>query len=132
MGNSGNCLNPFFFAVCGQHIKNQLSGVVSLKPDGGYDNRDLCEWVIEFPVGKRISLKTTFFDLEGRYPACNLDKLQIRDGADMNGTLIGSFCGINKPPHVQSSSNVLYIRFESDRSINGKGFLLEFSEAPLG
>lgn len=121
----------FFSLVCGQHIKNKLAGTVSLKPGGGYDDSELCEWIIEFPVGKRISLKTKFFQLEGVYPSCNFDRLQIHDGSSINNTIIGKFCGYNKPPHIQSLTNFLYIRFESDGSKNGEGFELEFSEAPL-
>lgn len=122
----------FYSLVCGQHIKNKLSGTVSIKPDGGYDHSELCEWIIEFPVGKRISLKTKFLQLEGAYPICAFDRLQIHDGRSINDTIIGKFCGYNKPPQIQSSTNFLYIRFESDATRNEGGFELEFSEAPLG
>ncbi|XP_066929338.1 cubilin-like isoform X2 [Clytia hemisphaerica] len=122
--------------VCGEHIKKldatkPLSGVVSLKPDGGYDSSDLCEWVIEFPAGKKISLNTKFFNLETGYPECNFDKLEIRDGKDNNAPLVGKFCGETKPPPVQSSENFLYIRFTSDAFRSGQGFELEYSEQTI-
>jgi len=93
----------YFFSVCGEHIKNSLSGSVSLKPLGGYDKSESCEWVIEFPQGKRISLSPKFFELENDGTACRFDKVEIRDGADSNAALMGVFCGSLTPPHLQSS-----------------------------
>ena len=77
-------------------------------------------------------MKTKFLQLEGNYPTCSFDRLQIHDGSSSNDTMIGKFCGYNKPPHIKSSTNFLYIRFESDENSNEGGFELEFSEAPLG
>lgn len=117
-----------YAAVCGETIKNSLFGVIKMPQ---YTDNENCVWVIEFPVGKQISLRTKSFDLEYGGMSCMYDYVEIRDGADKSAPLFGKFCGSAKPPRFRSTGNSLYIRFVSDKSAVGDGFQFEYSEAPI-
>lgn len=128
-------MQTFYFPislVCGEHIRNSLNGTIDMKPEFGYYSNETCEWIIEFPVGKKISLETTSFLLESGYPSCRFDYLEIRDGRDSNAPLIGRWCSRFKPPHIQSSTNFIYIKFKTDSSVTRDGFSIKYSEQPLG
>lgn len=122
--------DPYLYIlVCGETIKNSLFGVIKMPQ---YTDNENCVWVIEFPVGKQISLRTKSFDLEYGGMSCMYDYVEIRDGADKSAPLFGKFCGSAKPPRFRSTGNSLYIRFVSDKSAVGDGFQFEYSEAPIG
>jgi len=54
---------------------------------------------------------------------CRYDRLELRDGSDENATLLGQLCGQDVPVRrFKSSSNVMFIRFVSDPSLNELGF----------
>ena len=53
------------------------------------------------------------------------DFLQVFEGSDANGPDLtnGGICHTQKKPQVLTSTgNMMYIRFVSDSSVNGKGF----------
>lgn len=59
---------------------------------------------------------------------CEFDNLQIFDGFEAeNATSLGRFCGKNKPGDFISTFNHLHIHFSSDASINGRGFVANYS-----
>ena len=96
-----------------------------------YNHNEVCEWVIQFPIGKQISLVTKSFSLENDGSLCRYDFLEIRDGETKYSPLFGKFCGSAKPPHFISTGNYLYIKFKSDYSFADNGFQLEYSDAPI-
>ncbi|CAH1250659.1 ST14 [Branchiostoma lanceolatum] len=91
-----------------------------------YTNNTDCEWVIQVKEGATIKLTFDDFDIEGPY--CAYDFLEIRDGPDDQSEAIGNqYCGDTlKGQTVRSTSNYLYLRFHSDRSIAGHGFSASF------
>ncbi|XP_068628109.1 cubilin-like [Battus philenor] len=94
-----------------------------------YPENRVCEYIISTTPGKAIQLTFQDFDLENnRYTDCQYDRVEIKDGPDVNSTSLGIFCGTgNIPPMLISSLNYMYIRFKSDMSISGTGFYANYT-----
>lgn len=52
---------------------------------------------------------------------------QVRDGDSSESPLLGKFCGSSLPENVTSSGNTLWMRFKSDSSVQGDGFVAYFA-----
>ena len=61
------------------------------------------------------------FDLENQ-PACEYDHVDIHDGDDLQAARLGRFCGNERPEEMVTSGNVMFISFESDKSVQKRGF----------
>lgn len=57
---------------------------------------------------------------------CRYDYVEVRDGVDENGQLVGKYCGKIAPSPVVSSGNQLYIKFVSDYETHGAGFSIRY------
>lgn len=57
---------------------------------------------------------------------------QVRDGATSNSPLLGTFCGADLPPRLQSTQTSLFVRFSTDSSVGNRGFLAAFGAALEG
>ncbi len=59
---------------------------------------------------------------------------QIRNGGTSDGDLISRLCGGQLPQPISSASNLMYIKFVSDGSVNNHGFMgvVEFREGVAG
>ena len=86
-----------------------------------YPINTICKWVISVPGKGRVTLGFDTFELESDF-ACRYDYLLIRDGKAINSPVIGTFCGVNKPPTITSTSSSLSIEFHSDSSATRSGF----------
>lgn len=53
--------------------------------------------------------------------------VQVRDGDNANSTLLGRYCGSQKPADVISNFNYLHITFASDDSNHYRGFLAKYT-----
>ena len=60
--------------------------------------------------------------------------IQIRNGGTVDADLIGRLCGDQLPQPVSSSSNIMYLKFVSDGSVNNHGFManIQFREGMAG
>ncbi|XP_057337332.1 cubilin-like isoform X2 [Microplitis mediator] len=85
----------------------------------------LCEWKIQLPIGEKIRITWTTFDLE-ESDSCLFDYLQIFEGPDMDSPTLGTFCGSNLPSTMELDSNVALIVFKSDWSNEHTGFKLQY------
>lgn len=91
-----------------------------------------CEWVITAPTGHQIELKVLNFTLEDTFN-CQDDYLEIRNGMSKESPLIGRFCGDEIIPRlIPSFTNHLYLRFQSDNALEGKGFKIEYEQTSTG
>lgn len=61
-----------------------------------------------------------------RHDSCAYDYLEVRDGNSETSTLLGRFCGYDKPDDIKTSSNQLWMKFVSDGSVNKAGFAANF------
>ncbi|KAL3196292.1 hypothetical protein MRX96_001635 [Rhipicephalus microplus] len=69
------------------------------------------------------------------YKDCPYDKIEVRDGANEDAYLLGRFCGAQGEPEVVSSSGrEMFLFFNSDSYLSGRGFKAEFRvhKKPLG
>ncbi|XP_053305218.1 embryonic protein UVS.2-like [Spea bombifrons] len=89
-----------------------------------------CTWVILAPVGFKVSLTMTDFNVE-RQRTCSYDYVLVFDGPKPTSPQKGKYCGqVNVPP-IESSGNSLLVQFHSDGSVVAKGFLANYAFIPL-
>jgi len=55
------------------------------------------------------------------------DAVTVYDGANNQSPVIGSYCGTERPRDILSSTNHLFIVFQSDSSDNAAGFRAHYS-----
>lgn len=89
-----------------------------------YEDNKNCVYDIIAPLGKAIVLNFTDFNIEDD---CDFDSLRIYDGVNSNGTLIGTYCGSERPPSAISTFNHLHLIFQTDSSNTGPGFKASYS-----
>ena len=89
-----------------------VDGIIqSNKPGEKYENNMDCQWNITSNAWVELTFDhfdTELFD----------DYLTVYDGASLSAPVIGRFSGRNPPPPLVSSSNNLYVRFETDAAQN--------------
>nr|AEP25603.1 bone morphogenic protein 1 [Holothuria glaberrima] len=117
-------------AICGGNITRKERGVIQSPnyPDYYSVNKE-CVWVITMRNRNRrfqVGLRFNSFDVE-RHDNCIYDYVEVRDGNSSESPLLGRFCGYSVlPPDLQSTGNVLHVKFVSDSSVNKAGFSAEF------
>lgn len=57
---------------------------------------------------------------------------QVRDGSTSSSPLLGTFCGVEIPPRLQSTQRSLYIHFKTDSSVSNHGFEAAYGSALEG
>lgn len=66
-------------------------------------------------------------DLEA-HTECSMDYVEVFDGSDtVASKSLGRFCTSAHPALIRSSTNHVAIKFRSDISVQGRGFLLQYS-----
>ncbi|CAG7721293.1 unnamed protein product [Allacma fusca] len=118
---------------CGGIIRSMNGEVGRItSPNYGHGNYDhsICFWVLIVRPGRTI--KITFNDMNISAPpqgGCTTDYLVLRNGGHPDSPLLGTgrYCGNNKPPDMETSSNRLYVKFLTFSS-GGRGFSLTYSE----
>lgn len=58
--------------------------------------------------------------------------LQVRDGPMPSSPLLGTYCGAEIPPRLQSTQRSMYIRFVTDSSVSNYGFEAAYDSALKG
>jgi len=61
---------------------------------------------------------------------CKFDYVEIFDGDNEKADLIGTFCGDQVPGVIITSSSQALVKFTTDESMFGKGFLLSYRSLP--
>ena len=62
---------------------------------------------------------------------CAYDKVTVYDGVDNSATRLGRYCGTTLPGEVISTTNSLFVSFQSDSSVTKVGFNIKYT-ASLG
>lgn len=57
---------------------------------------------------------------------------QVRDGSISSSPLLGTYCGNEIPPRLQSTQKSMYIRFKTDSSVSNHGFEAAYGSALEG
>lgn len=110
--------------VCGGDFEEENGVITSPWFPNPYEDNKNCVYNIMAPLGKAIVLNFTDFEIEDD---CDFDSLRIYDGIDSNSTLIGGYCGDEKPPMAISTMNHLHLMFDTDSSNTGRGFRAVYS-----
>ncbi|XP_013175197.1 PREDICTED: cubilin-like [Papilio xuthus] len=116
-------------SICHKQLYGDSGIIQSPGYPFSYPENKVCEYIINTSPGKSIQLTFQDFNIENNsYSDCIYDNVEIRDGPDINSTLLGRFCGSELLPPVQTSTfNIMYIRFRSDMSITGAGFYANYT-----
>uniref|UniRef100_A0A671YT90 Neuropilin n=1 Tax=Sparus aurata TaxID=8175 RepID=A0A671YT90_SPAAU len=112
---------------CGGNIRISTANyLTSPEYPVSYPPSQRCTWVISAPgPHQRILINfNPHFDLEDR--ECKYDYVEVRDGVDESGQLVGKYCGKIAPSPVVSSGNQLFIKFVSDYETHGAGFSIRY------
>uniref|UniRef100_A0A672LSD9 Neuropilin-1a n=1 Tax=Sinocyclocheilus grahami TaxID=75366 RepID=A0A672LSD9_SINGR len=122
-----NLINLVQLYKCGDNIR--ITSANYLTSPGypvSYYPSQKCIWVITAPgPNQRILINfNPHFDLEDR--ECKYDYVEVRDGVDESGQLVGKYCGKIAPSPVVSSGNQLFIKFVSDYETHGAGFSIRY------
>jgi len=116
-------------ASCGsQDHKGSDYGTVSSPGSPSYYSTNLyCTYDIQVSRGKAVKLTWSTFDVKGKMPSCSDDYVEIFIGCSRRS--IGKYCSENgyKPFDIYSHDNCLRLRFKSDSSGGGKGFVASYS-----
>lgn len=95
-----------------------------------------CIWKIIAPLHKTITLD--FFGDYDLIPVnsdskqCELEYIQVNDGASDMAPVIGRYCGTTKPSTIRSTSNILRVTYFTDVSEPHKGFQANVSISRCG
>ena len=73
-------------------------------------------------------VRVTFPQFELEDFSCTYDYLQIFDGGDSSGTLLGKYCGTTIPSEIISTGNEMYLYFVSDNIYPMSGFICTWSK----
>uniref|UniRef100_A0A4W5QCW9 Neuropilin n=1 Tax=Hucho hucho TaxID=62062 RepID=A0A4W5QCW9_9TELE len=126
--------STFFLAdKCGDNIRiSNANYLTSPGYPASYLPSQKCVWVITAPgPHQRILINfNPHFDLEDR--ECKYDYVEVRDGVDESGQLVGKYCGKIAPSPVVSSGYQLYIKFVSDYETHGAGFSIRYEVFKTG
>ncbi|MAX79438.1 MAG: hypothetical protein CL843_04580 [Crocinitomicaceae bacterium] len=96
-------------------------------PNANYDD-GIVSFLTIAPTGA-IALDLTFiqFDVEAESSTCGYDYLEVYDGPNTNGTLLGRYCNTNTPPTtLNAPSGSATLLFYSDGSVNEAGFKIDW------
>ena len=81
-----------------------------------------CRYRITVGPNDRIKIDFEDFETEEEY-----DWIELFDGDSTDATSLGKFSGRLNHQSMNTSSNQLFVKFISDRSVSSKGFKLNYS-----
>ena len=115
-------------ANCSNTNDEEAKTINSPNYPSNYPNRKQCSWKVTAPEGARIKIEPFSYHLEDDR-VCRLDYLKIYDGPSNIYNRIARLCGSGFYEHLQTTSttNSLYLEFNSDISTSFSGFQLAFS-----
>lgn len=114
---------------CGGHIKKS-SGEVAVNASLTSSGDIECEWLLEAPAGKSVTLSISDLYLLNT-PNCTTDVVEIYNGQDEKYPLLTKVCH-KGPIKVQSTANLMFIRFVKRSSLRGTFLSSTFSAWKTG
>uniref|UniRef100_A0A6Q2YMZ5 CUB and Sushi multiple domains 3a n=1 Tax=Esox lucius TaxID=8010 RepID=A0A6Q2YMZ5_ESOLU len=113
---------PTCVVPCGGVLTSSKGTILSPGYPESYANYLSCVWRVSVPEGAGIQIQVVTFATEH-----NWDSLDFFDGVDGNAPRLGSYSGTTIPQLLNSTSNNLYLTFQSDISVSAAGFHLEYT-----
>nr|XP_044991063.1 cubilin [Jaculus jaculus] len=124
----------WFIHGCGGEMTGALGSFSSPGYPQSYPDGKDCIWYIRTAPGSSIQLTIHDFDVE-YHPNCTYDSLEIYGGPDFHAPRIAQLCTQNSPlipMQISSTGNEIAIHFNTDSSINGRGFNASWKAVPGG
>ncbi|KAK3106526.1 hypothetical protein FSP39_021900 [Pinctada imbricata] len=168
---TGQGFRARYSTACGGTFTEPRGTIQSPSYPNAYPGNKQCDYIISQPVGQRITLTFTDFDVEDA-ATCQYDYvlmvasdilcepliprvgkwmsngyqngyekldvkqpvelqshqrllvsfLQVHDGGSISAPLLGRFCGSQIPEALQTTQNMMFLRFVSDGSLHNQGF----------
>lgn len=112
---------------CNVNLTEAQGGITSPCYPQKYPNSQACKWTMQAPAGFIIQLSFLDFDLE-EAPGCIYDQVVVNTGsADVK------LCGLTADGlTLNSTGNVMELSFNSDFSVQKKGFSVSFRHGRSG
>ncbi|BHF63145.1 Bone morphoproteintic protein 1 [Sparganum proliferum] len=107
--------------ACGDYLRKGSGYITSPGFPKEYPPNSRCIWRIEVPSGFFVVLKFIRFELEDIFD-CPYDYLEIYDGSLDPSSMLRKVCGTLIPEPVNSTSNVMTLKFVTDNAFHKKGF----------
>ncbi|XP_026326618.1 cubilin homolog [Hyposmocoma kahamanoa] len=119
---------------CGGLVNVSSTEILKSPLFGGsavYENFLDCYWTIRAPEDYTIKIEFTSFHVAScsgvnqtavGYSKCDCDYVEIRDGFNPSGIVIGTYCGHTAPPQLTSSGNLMSVSLSTDGEENSGGF----------
>ncbi|XP_052363406.1 CUB and sushi domain-containing protein 3-like, partial [Oncorhynchus keta] len=107
---------------CGGLLTSRKGTILSPGYPEPYANYLNCIWKVSVPEGAGIQIQVISFSTEH-----NWDSLDFFDGVDGDAPRLGSYSGTTIPQLLNSTSNNIYLTFQSDISVSAAGFHLEYT-----
>ncbi|KAM8810851.1 cubilin [Eudromia elegans] len=114
-----------FSHLYGNDIVGSRGQIASPQWPRSYPHNSNYQWQISVNASQVIQGRILQMDIENHY-RCNYDKLKVYDGPSIHSRPIATYCG-TAPASFTASGSSLTVQFQSDASVSGKGFLLEWS-----
>ncbi|CAH1249111.1 BMP1 [Branchiostoma lanceolatum] len=112
---------------CKQNITTHKGTIKTPLFPYNYPKRENCDWTVWAPPGHGIRLEFVEFQLEDSRN-CSFDYLEIFHGTDDGeAKLQGRYCGHAVPTEVYSLGPFVQLHFQSDESVVGKGFKVNYT-----
>ncbi|XP_072507728.1 cubilin [Notamacropus eugenii] len=121
----------YSFTDCGGIQTGEGGVITSPNYPAPYGNLNHCSWLLEAPEGHTITLSFTFFDIES-HAICKWDSVTVINGGSPGSPVVGHYCGTTIPRTIQSGSNQLMVIFNSDSSVQQRGFYATWTTQTLG
>ena len=120
------------YIMCVDDSSNSTTGTFfdSGGPSGTYKNNENCQFLINIPCAKNITLTFKSFQLES---CC--DYFRVYDGKDISAPLLLTANGSSLPSPVKSTAGSLFITFTSNVSGTYQGFEISWDSelsTPVG
>uniref|UniRef100_A0A8B9N9X7 Cubilin n=1 Tax=Accipiter nisus TaxID=211598 RepID=A0A8B9N9X7_9AVES len=113
-----------FSHLYGNDIVGNRGQIASPHWPRSYPHNSNYQWRISVNASQVIHGRILQMDIEN-HNRCHYDKLKVYDGPTIHSRPIATYCGVN-PASFASSGSSMTIQFQSDSSVTGKGFLLEW------
>ncbi|XP_063811710.1 ovochymase-2-like [Pseudophryne corroboree] len=111
-------------ASCGGVFSTDKGELMSPNwPNSSYPLSHVCTWKITVDPGKQIHIVFTNFMLQiaNLLGICQ-DYVEVFDGDKAGAVKLGQFCGLNIPEPLNTTGNVVVIKFISNHERNARGF----------
>ncbi|NXG01683.1 CUBN protein, partial [Sakesphorus luctuosus] len=113
-----------FSHLYGNDIVGERGQIASPQWPRSYPPNSNYQWRISVNASQVIHGRILQMDIEN-HGRCQYDKLKVYDGPTVHSRSIATYCGEDLASFASSGSSMT-IQFQSDSSVTGKGFLLEW------